>query len=103
RRALAHVLIGNPVPTFPGHAWLCACPYRKNRFPLFRDMRQARVYDGVNQKIVSRETSVSKGTFVRRDVLVMAAAGAAGRRGAPTYWPRPPHAPPAPRPRAPPP
>jgi hypothetical protein len=26
----AHVLIGQPVPTFPGHAFtLCACPYRK--------------------------------------------------------------------------
>src|SRR5262249_57797028 len=92
RRALAHVLIGNPVPTFPGHAWLCACPYRKNRFPLFRDMRPARVYDGVNQKIVSRETSVSKGTFVRRDVLVMAAAGAAGLGATPTFGPRPPPA-----------
>src|SRR5262245_43253446 len=33
----------------------------ENRFPLFRDRRHARVYDGVNQKIVSRETNLGKG------------------------------------------
>src|SRR5262245_45835346 len=37
--SFAHVLIGKPVPTFPGHALLLRMSLSENRFPLFRDMR----------------------------------------------------------------
>jgi hypothetical protein len=35
----AHVLIGKPVPTFPGHALILRMSLSENRLPLFRDMR----------------------------------------------------------------
>src|SRR5262245_56790531 len=37
--SFTHVLIGKPVPTFPGHALPLRMSLSENRFPLFRDMR----------------------------------------------------------------
>src|SRR5262245_2812464 len=51
-RAFAHVLIGKPVPTFPGHAGFCACPYRKTGSH-FSGTCDARVFDG-NGRIGAR-------------------------------------------------